>query len=744
MVLEAPGAGGATGAADGATNNANEEGDGGNAARGVNPPEVYLTTFYTGQLPAAIGAVAKAVATKQSLVGQREKAEALFQFLQTNGNDLRDLNSDDSLFTTLVAVPDSNRVKLVYGLGFGTAGIGRVSSVAGKLLALTGEGGGEIGPAQTMVLDASLKVKVTMKNITTAQVATVFGSGNQRVDQSVMKALDVHGESTIMKMAPIPPYLVYDGFEDDLDASMVYERVMDCQHDSPMRSNALEFLRTCMIGQWRTADIKPFLPAEQWHRMLPMEARLWAATQMKKILPELSLPPAPVTPPRGPPPAGGLQYTPQGGAGVGDNANQVAGGMIQMDAATLRDFLTKAPGQGAPTPVTPEEATFKVSAGEKARMRTMCGIADEAGDECLPKWFRDLFTKHQDDISKAQIIAEAVNASWILEDAEVPLYPSLIKSIRTRNWTAQDLGTKAALVHAASGLSPFAMIDLTEEDVAEMKLAHDDLTNATTVSASEYKAARAKLAPRTPVDSDGFMLMLKRYTNLLHALFTAMSPMYIQMYGIVKALKGYSRHAKERFSHEAMTSILWIILLQSRIYAQGKMEGDDACLGEFVNMVNQIKAKQVGSIKHDEVPTQLLNPPASKKRKEQSVVAQTECDKDTRETENVRGKRQKANKGGRIVQPYSKELLEFFKEPNGATGNPYLGQICKYCGTSPEQLVPDLGRDDCRNFVVLGGCKYGSSCRFNHKTASKRQVEKITNMLKRFKEEPLGLRGENH
>ena len=55
MVLEAPGAGGATGAADGAANNANAEGDRGNAGGNnptrVDPPEAYLATFYTGQLP---------------------------------------------------------------------------------------------------------------------------------------------------------------------------------------------------------------------------------------------------------------------------------------------------------------------------------------------------------------------------------------------------------------------------------------------------------------------------------------------------------------------------------------------------------------------------------------------------------------------------------------------------------------------------------------------------------------------
>ena len=59
-----------------------------------------------------------------------------------------------------------------------------------------------------------------------------------------------------------------------------------------------------------------------------------------------------------------------------------------MDAVTLWDFLTKAPCHGAPAQVTPEEATFKVSGGEMARMRTMCRIASDSGDECLPKWFR--------------------------------------------------------------------------------------------------------------------------------------------------------------------------------------------------------------------------------------------------------------------------------------------------------------------------------------------------------------------
>ena len=59
---------------------------------------------------------------------------------------MRDLNGDDSFFTELVSVPDSNTVKVIYGLGMGTAGIGHVSAVLGKLLALLGKGEGSWDP----------------------------------------------------------------------------------------------------------------------------------------------------------------------------------------------------------------------------------------------------------------------------------------------------------------------------------------------------------------------------------------------------------------------------------------------------------------------------------------------------------------------------------------------------------------------------------------------------------------------
>jgi len=98
-------------------------------------------------------------------------------------------------------------------------------------------------------------------------------------------------------------------------------------------------------------------------------------------------------------------------------------------------------------------------------------------------------------------------------------------------------------VNAAKGLSPFALINLTNDDIATMIQEAQDLYQATAVSAAEFRAARAKVTAKTPTTAEEFMLMLKRYTNLLYALFSSQLPMFKQMYGVIQALRGFSANA---------------------------------------------------------------------------------------------------------------------------------------------------------------------------------------------------------
>ena len=299
----------------------------------------------------------------------------------------------------------------------------------------------------------------------------------------------------------------------------------------------------------------------------------------------------------------------------------------------------------------------------------------------------------------------------------MPLYPSLLKMILKRDWSASDICKRAALVHAAKGLSPFGMVDLSEEDVATMTQEQDDLAGASSVSIADFKANRAKLKAQTPVEAEGFLLMLKRYENLLYALFSADCPMYKQMAEIVNTLRMYSSNVRSTLTHEAKTSMLWIILLQYRRFAQGKMigDGDAWCLGEFTNLVNLIKAKTCGNITHIEVRSELHTP--SKKKWEQAKRKESDLDSDKDDTPKKKKTKKKPKKvESRIIQPYSAELKAMFHKPLEDAGNPTFGKVCEYCNITIPRLLPDLGSKDCRQFILTGTCMYGKSCKFHHRS----------------------------
>ena len=63
----------------------------------------------------------------------------------------------------------------------------------------------------------------------------------------------------------------------------------------------------------------------------------------------------------------------------------------------------------------------------------------------------------------------------------------LVKTIITRDWTASALGKRAPLFNVTKGLSPFTLMNLTDNDVATMIEADGGMYKATVVLATEYK-----------------------------------------------------------------------------------------------------------------------------------------------------------------------------------------------------------------------------------------------------------------
>ena len=187
LIMSAPGP---------ATGDAGDEADDGAALQGENNNNTgdvlgYVPTNWDRQLPAATGSVEKAMEYTKTTAELRADATSFRQLLVTQQSDTRDINGNDSFFTALVSVPDSNKVKVIYRLVMGTAGIGHVSEVSGKLLALFDKGGGVLGPTQFVVLDAQLRVKMELLNLTSAEVATVFRLVNHTVKQQVARESNI-------------------------------------------------------------------------------------------------------------------------------------------------------------------------------------------------------------------------------------------------------------------------------------------------------------------------------------------------------------------------------------------------------------------------------------------------------------------------------------------------------------------------------------------------------------------------
>ena len=96
--------------------------------------------------------------------------------------------------------------------------------------------------------------------------------------------------------------------------------------------------------------------------------------------------------------------------------NQAAILLYQLNASEIQALLAQATSAaGGSTRGGAQEnnkgyvgSKFKLSEGEKHRMRKMCGLYDIAGDACSPESYRDLFSKHQDEKDKLKVISTEI------------------------------------------------------------------------------------------------------------------------------------------------------------------------------------------------------------------------------------------------------------------------------------------------------------------------------------------------
>ena len=102
------------------------------------PPADTEYVLWDGSLPDPIGKMAAQFA-KTMVPKQKSDAAELLAFFSEESPDLAKLNVANRDMAAIMNIPDSDLIKVVYGFGHGTCGIGSTSPIDGKIMVMTGD-----------------------------------------------------------------------------------------------------------------------------------------------------------------------------------------------------------------------------------------------------------------------------------------------------------------------------------------------------------------------------------------------------------------------------------------------------------------------------------------------------------------------------------------------------------------------------------------------------------------------------
>ena len=193
------------------------------------------------------------------------------------------------------------------------------------------------------------------------------------------------------------------------------------------------------------------------------------------------------------------------------------------------------------------------------RLIVMCGLPTNASLSLLPYvWHR--IAKNKGDLQqKKSAVRSELRDNVLHNDARViPIAPLLIMIIK-RDFEEEIIGSCRKT--AAKGLTIFAVPTMSQAAVNKINDHYDAVETATQVTVKEVTSASFEaVAPQTFHE---LTRIIKRFSNLLFALFGKLCPLLIEMENILEELQEYSEQAMTSMTVRTLVSITWIIHLQS-------------------------------------------------------------------------------------------------------------------------------------------------------------------------------------
>jgi hypothetical protein len=666
--------------------------------------------FTTDELPTATTNIGRVIAATE-MAEQHQQAVDFYNFLKDENRLLTQLNADTAPRTAIICIPGLSHVKTVYGASIGASGIGKNAPTDGKLLVLHGDGGADIGTPHPFVLPIDTLSQREVGVMTDDQFRTAVTAAGADFQHPLLARHKVNNTETIFQIAPVPGFLVYDGFSSDLHAALLIERLDAIDTDGIEMYAHLKHLLLACLTPHNVNQNKPYI-AQQYLLQMPVnQARIWATEKFGRLFPTLAQ-------------QNPAQLQPRQATGGNDNVAEIMAQLLPLQQQVL-DLQHRQRRQRLIDEEKKEEETVTLGMSKQELTSTliMCGKDPQSHHSVLPQWFLDCAEKGMTDSYRLRIIRKHIMLHSKYDDAEIPITATMLKNINKRNWLGKDGNIKRpSLLNASEGISPFVVLDLDEDEVAKINDTEDALTRASTVTMQDIASLKKKMTPKIPSSAEDFMLLLKRYANLLFALFSSDCPFYKCVVKIIDALKEFSRVARETMSQITRASILWIILLQSRTFALG----EDTILAEFTAMHSNLAAKQ-SNIYHAEVPQALLHSPevpSSNKRKAGP--------KDNEEKPEPKKPRNNPNN-------WHPTLKAKLAGPMAKAGYPSFTTIMQYVEKEPNEVISDRS-SWCTPNAFFGRCFLGEKCKRQHKMVTDIQAEKIIKMLDKFITNPEDLK----
>ena len=150
-------------------------------------------------------------------------------------------------------------------------------------------------------------------------------------------------------------------------------------------------------------------------------------------------------------------------------------------------------------------------------------------------------------------------------------------------------------------LSPFSMLDLSEDEVALLNNKDNLITSSSLVSVADLRQQRKQKKVYIPAGADEFMLVLKCYANLVYAVFSETCPLFKVLREVIIVVRGLYYEDRKCTTMATKGYILWIVLLQSKRIALVEVN----ILCEFATMHGNLRAKRA-TINNSEIPLELL------------------------------------------------------------------------------------------------------------------------------------------